>query len=421
LLAAAGVLLLGLSHASVFLYAPLLLLLALEAHRRSDPRLAALAALLFGALLLSLPLGLLSSPRYLHDIYAYSFSFLPLHDPAGAGLAAVSLFYLGGLGLALAAAQRRGARARWAALRALWPRVAPLVLAALTMAVALRGYQLGWTRQLATDVMNVGAWTRRAAYAGSGWPALVHLNVVSMVLATSLVGVPAVLSLALLRGRDLVASRLRGLLLAAVLVSLGIYTVLRADTPFNYYASRYFVPVFLPATLLLLGLVPRRLRQPAWLAVGLLIVGLAFNLRYALPLLGARIQDRPLGAVLELAGRLPPGEVLFVNAEPIPFATLAIPLASLRGTPVVRVSRAPGVPARERAERFCAEIGLERAFWLGPDRPQLAWPLAEVALAELEAPERIAYPTAFAALRRTYYLAPLTGACGKQRELGAGG
>lgn len=413
----AAVLLLGLSHASVFLYAPLPLLVALEAHRRGDRRLGTLAAAVFAALLVALPLAVAASPRYLHDVYAYAFGALPLADPAGAGMVVVALVYAGGLALSIAV-RPGGQRPRWAAGRLAWPWLAAPVLAALLLATVLRAWQLGWTRRLAEQAHNPGGWARRAEYVDRGFASLLHLNLVSMLMATALVALPVVLALALRRRRAMVASPFRALLLAAVLLSLGIHTLLRPDTPFNYLLSRYFLPVFVPCTLLLVGLVPPRLAPARGLAALLLVVGLGFNLRHGWPAARESSRDRALGFVMAVERHVPRGRVLFVAADPLAFSTLAIPLASRAQIAVVRVARAEGVPARERIERYCSALGLERAFWLGPRSPSDGRRLAALTLAESEPPEQILYPTRFLERRRTYVLAELQGACRPRRGHG---
>lgn len=271
-LAAAGVLLFAVSHSSTFLYAPLLLLPLLEAYRSADRRMALFSLLAFGALLAGLPLGHFFSPFYLRDIFSASFALLPVNDPAAAGLAVVAAFYAAGFALSLAIlarAVRPSPRlAAWAAsAERLLSVVVPPTLVLVAVWTAWRGYQLGWTDRF-TQQPPGGAWSYRLQYAGQGWPSVAHLDIVSMVLATSLVGLPTVLMLAVLRGREVSASPVRAFLLITVLWTLAVYTFFRVDTPFNYYASRYFLPVLVPATMLLLGSLLGHFQPPraGWLS-----------------------------------------------------------------------------------------------------------------------------------------------------------
>jgi hypothetical protein len=407
-LGAAGVVLFALSHSSSFLYTPLLGLAAIQARRRGDRRLAGFAALSFGSLLALLPFSFVVSPDYMRYVYVYSFGFLPGGDPLRVGVALVVAFYLLGLAVALDVLRRTDVptRRRTAGPRALAPAAMPAILLLIATWTAWSAYRLGWTDRF-LESANVAAWARRAQYANTGWPALAHLGIVSMVMATAVVGLPLVLGVALARARLLVASSFRALLLAAVLLSLGIYTFLRIDVPFNYYASRYFLPVLVPSTLLLLALLPRRLRSDRALAAVVVLAGLAFNLRYDVALWREAPATTPFRFALEVAESLPAERVLFVHGGPLAHPTLAIPLASLNGNPVIRVASANGVPARDLVRRYCRELGLEEAFWIGPEPPRDGRPARRIRFEERESPEGILYPTALERQERTFYLSAL--------------
>lgn len=403
-LASAGMLLLAVSHPSTFLYAPLLLLTAAYAHRAANFRLAAFSATAFACLLAGLPLSRLLSPHYVRDVYAYAFAFLPVPDPGQAGHVLVGWLYLLGLAISVVALRRAEPRS-WAGFERLLPRAMPVLIALVAAWTAWRGYQLGWTDRFAAPALAGTAWSYRTRYADGGWASLAHLNIVSMTMATSVVGLPLVLALAWRRGRDLVSSPMRALLLAAVLLTVAVYTFGRFDTPFNYYASRYFAPVLLPSTMLLLGLLPRDL-GPGRIAVLLgLAAGLAFNLPYDVAMARSPAAHGPLRFVRDVAEGVEPGRVLFVPEGPFAFQTLAVPLASLRGTLVVRVARSGGVPARCLVERYVEELGLRKAAILSRVRPS-SGSYREVRLTERDLVGRILYPTEAVAHQRRYFLFP---------------
>ncbi len=98
-------------------------------------------------------------------------------------------------------------------------------------------------------------------------------------MATSLVGLPVVLCLAFWRSDRVCASGRRCFLLAGVLLSLSIYTFMLVDTPFNYYASRYFIPVLVPAAMLLFGELIDTFGFRSVGIAALALAGLVFNLR----------------------------------------------------------------------------------------------------------------------------------------------
>ena len=407
LLAGAGVLLLVVSHSSTFLYAPLLLLPLLQACRSPDREQALPAALAFGSLLAGLPLGLFFSPFYLRDVYAISFRFLPVSDPAAAGLAAVGTFYAAGLGLSLALLTRASPLpARLPALAAggerLLPRVVAPALLLMAAWTAYRGYQLGWTDRFAE---GAGAWALRSTYAGQGWAAVAHLDLVSMVMATSLVGLPTVLVLAVRRGREVCASGARIFLLGAVLWTLVVYTFFRVDTPFNYYASRYYLPVLVPSTLLLLGGLLGELRLAPRAVALVLVVGLAFNLHFDRAFVRAPVDDDKLRFVGEVAAKVGNGRFLFVRAEQETQRVLALPLQSLHDITVVRVAHLRGEPEETLVEKYLAALGLRGAAVLSTVDPGPSRGPVPLRMVDREFAQRgVLYPTEVFPRERRYFL-----------------
>jgi hypothetical protein len=380
-LAGAALLTMVVSHVSTFLYAPLALLPALEAFRSRDRRLALFAGSAFGLLLASIPLGMHFSPYYFRDVYALSFRALHVEDPARAGIAAVFTFYALGLAVALVALRRAGVRNAeepQEPTRGYEGRLLSFSVRALIVAVAFatvyRGYQIGWTDSLLREAPMAGAWAARAGYAARGWSSLAHLNFVSMVMATSLVGLPVVLYLTLRRGGRACATTLPCFLLAALLLSLGIYTLVRFDTPLNYYGSRYFIPVFVPSTMLLFGLLGDRFlrARPVWIL--LLLAGLAFNLRFDVVLLLNPIDNGRLAFVQAVARRVGDGRVLFVlnrkRDNPLRRELLALPLYHLHEISLINVVDRPDAPARRLMERYAAQLHIRTAAVLSGRPPE---------------------------------------------------
>jgi len=408
-LAAGGVLVFTLTHSSAFLYAPLLLLPLLEAYRSEDRRMALFSLLAFGALLAGLPLGFLFSPLYLHDIFSACFGFLPVNDPATAGLGLVAAFYSAGFFFSLAlvarAARPSGRAAGWAThAERLLAIVVPPALVLIAVWTGWRGYQLGWTDRFTQETTG-GAWSSRAQYAGHGWSSLAHLDIVSMVMATSMAGLPAVLLLAILRGRAVTASPARAFLLSSVLWTLAVYTFFRVDTPFNYYASRYFVPVLVPATMLLLGSLLGHLPPPRSVLVLLALVALAFNAYFDRGLYRYPSESEKMRFVEEVGRRVGENRVLFVRAGEPSLRLLSLLLQSLHGISVVRVAHLRGQPERPVVERYATELNLTDAAVLSTLAPADGRAFTVVPLLERGFTERgILYPTTYHERVRRYYL-----------------
>jgi hypothetical protein len=412
LLAIAALLAIVVTHISTFLYAPLLLLPAFEAYRSRDRRLALFAGSAFGLLLAGVPLGLYFSPYYFRDVYSQSFRFLPVEDAERVGVVAVLAFYAVGLVLSIATlghARRDGTKARrqagpGGAARLLSFSVRTVILA-LIVGTVYRGYQIGWTDSLLREAPLRGAWGARAGYAAQGWSSLAHLNVVSMTMATSLVGLPLVLYVALRRVGRVCATGFTCFLLAAALLSLGIYTVVRFDTPFNYYGSRYFIPVLVPSVMLLVGLLGGRLlRRPVWIV--LLGAALAFNVRFDVALLNP-IDGGRFAFVEEVARHVGDGRVLFVlnrkRDSPLRREMLALPLYHLHGISLVNVVDRPEMPAHRLIERYGAELRLRAAAVLSGRPPGDGRVCAAVDLRERRLRSGIFYPREAAPERVRHY------------------
>jgi hypothetical protein len=386
-----------------------LLLPLLEAYRSADRRLSWFSLLAFGALLAGLPLGHFFSPIYVRDIFKACFDFLPVSDPATAGLALVAAYYAAGLALSLwllagpaGPSPRVG---RWVdrAERQI-PVAVSLALVVMAAWTAWRGYQLGWTDRFRLQASE-GVWSFRSEYAGQGWSSLAHLDLVSMVMACSLVGLPTVLGLAVLRGREVGASPKRAFLLGAVLWTVAVYTFFRVDTPVNYYASRYFVPVLVPTTLLLLGALLGHFQpRPGTLAV-LALVGLSFNLYFDWGLHRLPSESEKLEFVEEVATRVGDNRVLFVRANVRTHRLLALLLQSRHGISVVRVANLRGASETPLIERYAADLGLPDAAVLSTFIPAPEHPFAVLTMVDGGLPERrIVYPTQYAEKVRRYYL-----------------
>jgi hypothetical protein len=113
----------------------------------------------------------------------------------------------------------------------------------------------------------------RSSYGGKGLSALIHLNFTSFMMGLSFVGLPCIIW-HLFRERQL--TNTEKLLYFLLEFSLLIYTVVRCDTPSNYYASRYYALFMYPAGILILGLA---LSKTRWILV-LCVIALVCNLPF---------------------------------------------------------------------------------------------------------------------------------------------
>lgn len=416
-LAAAGLAAIVVTHISTFLYAPLLLLLCLEGYRSGDRRVASFAVAAFGLLLGGMALGPYFSPEYFQHIFRASFGRLGMSEPARWGVTSMVAIYAAGLALAVGATWRAarpapggGGPPRW------YPaHDGRLVLALLRGLMVLlvvytvyQAYRLGWTDHFLPDGPKGGAWRARSEYAGTGWIALARANIVSMLMATSLVGLPLVLAGAFWRGKKVLAVPRRGFLLAAVLLTLAIYTFMRFDTPSNYCASRYFVPVFVPSVMLLFAEMIEMFRVRRGWIVTLALVGLGFNLAYDRSLYLYQTFSDEMRFVEDVADRVGDNRVLFIRNHKrdnrMAQRLLALPLAHAHDISVVNVVARPHTPVDSLIADYARHLQLRDAAVIARRPPTDGRAFEVVYLMRWYLRQSPLYPYRPSGRRERYYL-----------------
>jgi hypothetical protein len=414
-LAVAGVLLIVVTHISTLLYSPLVLLVVLEAYRSRSRVLSVFSVGAFAALLAGLPLGLVFSPLYVQDIYRGIFKRVGITEPQ-VGLLVAGAAYLAGLTLATLALRRASNGDQATEETAPWGLESGALLRNAIRAVLLviaawilyRGYQLGWTDYFAEEVSAKGAWRWRKDYSGGGWPSLLHLNIVQMSMATSMIGLPVVLWLAFWKGDRLCATLRRSFLLAAVLLPLAIYTFVRVDTSFNYYPSRYFIPVLVPAVMLLFGELVGAFRFRAAVLAGLVVAGLAFNVRHGSVLYRSPVRQDELRFVQEVGNRVGKHRVLFIRNDERndreALLMLALPLAARWNTAVINVVGTAEMSADRLIRKYARQLQLRDAGVLTRRPPGDGNGFESVVLMRRQLQPSILYPTETREWRRQYFL-----------------
>lgn len=108
------------------------------------------------------------------------------------------------------------------------------------------GYCLGYTDKFAIPVgYDAGSWNLRSRYINTGVSALSYLNITNIGRATGIIGLVIFLIVPLAK-KDNETSLVSKCLYIMGLYGMLFWTAMQVDTPFNYYASRYFVPFLLP-------------------------------------------------------------------------------------------------------------------------------------------------------------------------------
>lgn len=137
----------------------------------------------------------------------------------------------------------------------------------------VQAYELGWTHRLIGTVAGSSAWTERNHYAALGWASLHHLSAVNIARSVAVLPLLVVVLSALAWPRQVHRQGMgtRCVLLAA-LAALGLYSFVVKDIPFNFYGSRYFLPLVVPLVMLGFGAVLAGWRQGLAAAVALAVL-----------------------------------------------------------------------------------------------------------------------------------------------------
>lgn len=241
----------GLAHISLFIYLPLLVmyfLWAMMADQRQHLRRVSAISVVFSG---SLGLAYFQSPVYFSDIFRLTLGDF-VNQPSWllAGVMGMVVLLFGGLASLVAVSNPL----RSNALEQNFIRIAGFSLKVWIVLLLLEGvrtaYLLGWSDYYIKNAELGSSWGERLNYANQGWVGVVHHNFVSIALGTGLSLLAVALLASLSWRRRPATDRTDLFLLTGWVTALTIYFMVRPDTPFNYYASRYFVPVLIPFIIL---------------------------------------------------------------------------------------------------------------------------------------------------------------------------
>lgn len=141
----------------------------------------------------------------------------------------------------------------------------------LIVGILYKGYLLGFTDKM---ISGGGSWQGRAGYANKGWESLWHMNIYSILLGLSYIGLPYLLYKIFMSKKW---NDETGLLCTAFLYAVGIYTLIRSDTPSNYYGSRYFVIFMIPIAVIAIGSMIESRKEFILIAIIAICTALPYN------------------------------------------------------------------------------------------------------------------------------------------------
>lgn len=133
----------------------------------------------------------------------------------------------------------------------------------------INGYMLGYSDKF---IEGGGTWHLRSVYANNGIISLLHLNIVTIFMATCYITIPIII-IHLFRIRE--DNSYLNIIMILWLYSISIYIFVSIDTPNHYYSARYFCNMIMPITIILCSLLIKSKK--------LLFVMLAFSIAISLP------------------------------------------------------------------------------------------------------------------------------------------
>lgn len=170
-------------------------------------------------------------------------------------------------------------------------------------------YMLGFTDEFAiSQGYDAGSWNLREKYIHTGFQAISYLNLINVGRATGWIGLLVFVAIPFWKGDIREATKT---FYYIALYGLSIFTIIQVDTPFNYYASRYFLPVVVPfITITIVSFVESR----NW-CLYILCAALLYN-RYFWPafLIGAP-QYGQYQMLQEVLDTIPEEEIVLCNIE----------------------------------------------------------------------------------------------------------
>lgn len=175
----------------------------------------------------------------------------------------------------------------------------------ILMGTVYEAYYLGFTNKYSH---GDGSWWLRSVYAGKGFSSLIHINFVSIVMATSFICIPIII---IWQFRKTEKSILEKIIYLAILYSWAIYTFLQVDTPSNYYAARYYAIILVPAVILLMSLIIKKEKYTLGIIAVTIIINIPFNIHH----FQVVAFDGQYDLYKEVSEHIPEGSIIFLQEE----------------------------------------------------------------------------------------------------------
>lgn len=273
---------------------------------------------------------------------------------------------------------------------------------------AYKGYILGWTKiMIPSEISEFNSWSARTAYANKGLEALLHLNIISILMATSLIVVPVILYIFVFKSKTIFNNNIYISLSYATLTVISIYTFMRIDTTNNYYGSRYFLPILVPLLITLFAIVLSKVNSKILLTLTFVAV-ITFNFYYDLSLFKKPVFQNRFQVIKEIANNIPAGSYVFLNGDTFSQRLLILPLSYLNNLNVICLNYNDNenllADVKEQTDLYAENLGIENAYVISTkcfkDEPSFS----TINFKNIIHPWMITYPTMVNEQLIDYYL-----------------
>ena len=270
-----------------------------------------------------------------------------------------------------------------------------------------KGYQLGWTSKYVPKVMlQFSAIAARAWYANQGFESLLHLNIVSIVMASAIIILPVILYVFLFRTR-LVTENPYSLFVAySVLIVLSINTFLRFDTPNNYYASRYFLPILLPLLVILYSYLLFKFKSRILNTVTIAFI-LTFNAYHVYFMFLNPERTERFELIEQITDHIPQDAYVFLISDTFTHRLLTPWLTEYQGNKVIKLNENDDIEEKDYNQliyRYANELDIDVAHVISTVRPTNVDEYMTVIFENKLYPWSIRYPTSVSETKYVYYI-----------------
>jgi hypothetical protein len=273
---------------------------------------------------------------------------------------------------------------------------------------AYNAYVLGWTNKLVPkNIREWNSWSARAIYAMKGFFSLPHLNLFSILMAGSLVVPPIIFLFLLVKPKQITADKKAVYLAYGYLFLMTIFTVLKIDTPKNYYASRYFLPVLVPFSVILLAVL-LKMQESKLFYLPLIAAVLLFNVPYDYNLYKVDGYQKSYQTIEQLQAIIPPKSYVFLVGDKNLERFLKLPLKYMCGLKVINIyseGKSQG-EITNLMDSYGNALNMSKSYVisLSPPPYEKGTDYKVIERIRKRRPWRILYPTGFSESTRKYYV-----------------